>query len=249
MVHHEHHGRVTLAVIDRPERRNAVDHATLIALAEIIESCVGDGSRALVITGSGGAFSAGADLSGVEGDEFHIALRRVLTGLSATPIVTIAAVDGVALGAGTQLAVACDLRTATADSRFGIPAARLGLMVDQWTADRLSAMVGPSMARAMLLAAETIDGATAARLGFVHRIGALADALTWAEAIAQLAPLTIAGHKLMAEQNVNPAPPGDEADRRGAAAQAAYVRAWSSDDLAEGRQAFAEKRPARFVGR
>ncbi|MGE0307031.1 MAG: enoyl-CoA hydratase-related protein, partial [Acidimicrobiia bacterium] len=169
MVHHEHHGRVTLAVIDRPARRNAVDHATLIALAEIVESCVHDGSRALVVTGSGGAFSAGADLSGVEGDEFHAALRRVLDGLSTLPIVTIAAVDGVALGAGTQLAVACDLRTATAESRFGIPAARLGLMIDQWTADRLSVLLGSSMARAMLLAAETIDGTTAARLGFVHR--------------------------------------------------------------------------------
>ena len=106
-----------------------------------------------------------------------------------------AAIEGAALGAGTQLAVACDLRVATYDAQFGIPAGKLGLMVDQWTIDRLVAVAGESPARAMLLAAEVYRGDTAHRLGFVHRLGAPADAWAWAEKIAALAPLTLGGHK------------------------------------------------------
>src|SRR5205814_643762 len=106
-----------------PERRNAVDHATLLALLD----AQGDASsaRVLVLTGAPPAFSAGADLTGVEEGEFAAALGAVLRGFGALAIPTIAAIDGPALGAGTQLAVACDLRVATPGSRFGIPAARL----------------------------------------------------------------------------------------------------------------------------
>jgi enoyl-CoA hydratase len=154
---------------------------------------------------------------------------------------TIAAVEGAALGAGTQLAVACDLRVAAPDARFGIPAAKLGLMVDHWTVRRLTRRAGEGPSRAMLLAAEQVDGDAAVRLGLAQRSGRLADAMEWAAAISELAPLTIAGHKLALnrlEQEPDADPDVD----------AAVLRAWSSADLVEGMAAFRERRPPTFRG-
>ncbi len=155
-----------------------------------------EAARVVVLTGAGGHFCAGADLSGVEGDDFRAALRMLLDRLTTVPVPVIAAVEGAALGAGTQLAVACDLRVATADARFGIPAAKLGLMVDHWTVQRLAAFAGHGPARAMLLGAEEYSGERSHALGLVQRLGDLDAALAWADELATLAPLSIAGHKL-----------------------------------------------------
>jgi enoyl-CoA hydratase/carnithine racemase len=239
MIRVERRGPVALSVIDRPARRNAVDRQHLLEIRAALDSL--DDARVLVLAGAGGNFCAGADLSGVEDSAFVVALRDVLDTLRALPIAVIAAVEGVALGAGTQLAIACDLRVATADSRFGIPAAKLGLMVDHWTVGRLAAMAGHGPARAMLLAAEVLDGARAAELGLVQRVGDLDAALAWAAEISELAPLTIAGHKLALER-LESVP--DDAD-----VGAALARAWGSDDLAEGMAAFRERRPPAFRGR
>ena len=237
MIHVEWPGAVAVVTIDRPERRNAVDHPTLVELRAALDEARERSVRAFVLTGAGGAFCAGADLTGVEGAGFAKALRAVLDGLLDLPVATIAAVDGPALGAGTQLATACDLRVATPAARFGVPAARLGLMVDGWTVERLAAVAGGGAARAMLLAAETYSGEEALRLGLVQRLGSLGDAVAWAHAIAELAPLTVAGHKAVLEH------PGDDA-----VAAAALARAWGSADFNEGRRAFLEKRPPRFTG-
>ena len=108
-------------------------------------------ARVLVLTGAPPAFSAGADLTGRRGGRVRPRCSAsVLRGFTELPIPTIAAIDGPALGAGTQLAVACDLRVATPASRFGIPAARLGLVVDHWTVERLARELGWPIARAML---------------------------------------------------------------------------------------------------
>lgn len=237
----ERRGTVTVITLDRPQRRNAVDHATLVELATAIDTVRGDGTRAVVLTGEPPAFCAGADLTGVEEDEFAAALARVLTGFTELPVPVIGAIDGAALGAGSQLAAVCDLRVATATSRFGIPAARLGLVVDPWTVRRLSQEFTPSVGRAMLLAAETFDGARLHAVGAVHRLGTLDDALAWADEISSLAPLSIAGHKLALERSALAPDADDEVE-------AARARAWASDDAAEGRTAFLEKRPARFTG-
>ena len=127
------------------------------------------------------------------------------------------------------------------DARFGIPAAKLGLMVDHWTVQRLALLAGHGPARSMLLAAEVLDGRAASAVGLVQRVGTLADALAWADDIATLAPLTIAGHKLMlnrCERELHNDP--DVAD--------AFARAWRSADLGEGMAAFKERRPPRFTG-
>jgi enoyl-CoA hydratase len=117
---------------------------------------------------------------------------------------------------------------------FGIPAAKLGLMVDQWTVDRLTSVAGESPARAMLLAAEIYRGEDALRIGMVHRAGGPDAAISWAEEIARLAPLTIAGHKL----GLNGATETVYAD--------ALEQAWSSSDLLEGIAAFRERRSPSF---
>jgi enoyl-CoA hydratase len=239
VIHAERRGDVALLTLDRQERRNAVDREALAQLLAAVEDR-GD-ARVLVLTGAGGHFCAGADLTGVEDSTFATTLRGVLDALANMPIPTIAAVEGAALGAGTQLAVACDLRVAAPDATFGIPAAKLGLMVDHWTVQRLALAAGFGPARAMLLAAETLSGADALTQGLVQRAGGLDDALTWADRIAQLAPLTIAGHKLMLnrlEQGL-----GDDA-----AVTDAFARAWASNDLQEGMAAFRDRRPAAFRG-
>jgi enoyl-CoA hydratase len=194
-----------------------------------------------VLTGAGGHFCAGADLTGVEDAGFAVVLRRVLDGLRGATFPTIAAVDGAALGAGTQLAVACDLRVATAGASFGIPAGKLGLAVDHWTVQRLALLAGNGPARAMLLAAEVLKGDEALGIGLVQRLGTLEDALGWADEIASLAPLTLAAHKLAL--NRLEAAVGSDPD-----VQAAFEAAWRSADLQEGIAAFREKRLPIFHG-
>lgn len=236
-------GAVAVLTLDRPERRNALDHATLDELADAFAALAAETPRVLVLTGAGGHFCAGADLTGVEDRSFAARLQEVLDALRDLSCPTIAAVDGAALGAGTQLAVACDLRVATAGASFGIPAGKLGLMVNHWTVQRVATLAGPSTARAILLAAEVVRGDHAVRIGFANREGDLDAAVAWAAEIARLAPLTLAGHKVML--NRLEVPPVD-AD---GAVEAAFDRAWTSADLQEGLDAFRARRTAEFHGR
>lgn len=242
MIHVEDRGPVALLTIDRVERRNALDHE---ALEQMLEGHAATSSaRAVVLTGAGGHFCAGADLTAVEDAGFTDLLRRVLATLRDDPRPLIAAVDGAALGAGTQLAIACDLRIATPSARFGIPAAKLGLMVDHWTVQRLSLLAGAGPTRAMLLGAETYSGEQAEHLGFVQRLGDLAAALGWADEIAALAPLTLAGSKLALNRLEMPVGLGDDPD-----VHDAWTAAWASADLQEGVGAFRERRRPVFHGR
>lgn len=240
MIHSERRDAVAVLTIDRQDRRNAVDAGTCAELLDALNRAVADGARAVVLTGAGGHFCAGADLGGVEDDAFRTVLRQLLDRLQAVAVPVIAAVSGAALGAGTQLAIACDLRVAEPDARFGIPAAKLGLMVDHETVQRLALLAGAGPAREMLLAAEEIDGERAHRLGLVQRLGSLGDAVAWAARIASLAPLTISGHKL-ALNRLHATP--DDNDVR-----AAVAAAWSSTDLEEGMRAFRERRRPEFRG-
>ena len=231
---------VVLITLDRPERRNAVDHDTLLALLDA-QAAHAD-ARVIVLTGAPPAFSAGADLHGVEQGVFASDLARVLLGFTHLPAPVIGAIDGPALGAGAQLVSVCDLRVATPNSKFGVPAARLGLVVDHWTVERLSREFGWPVARAMLLGAEVYSGEQLHAMGSVHRLGGLDTALDWAAAISRLAPLTIAGHKLALESSAGE-PHTDPA------VEHARQRAWASDDAEEGRRAFLEKRSAAFRGK
>ena len=232
---------VATVTIDRKERRNAIDVATCVRLTDELRAAAAGGARVLVLTGAGEHFCAGADLSLIFGTELSAAIRELLNAITGLPIPVIAAVRGAALGAGTQVAMACDLRVVEPTTRFGIPAAKLGVMVDEWTVRRLSQLAGPGPARAVLLAGDELDAEAALRLGFAHRAGDLAAAQAWAAGIARLAPLSVQGHKQMLNEVEGvPSLPG--------AGAAAYERAWASADAREGLAAFRERRRPEFGG-
>jgi enoyl-CoA hydratase len=124
---------------------------------------------------------------------------------------------------------------------LGIPAAKLGLVVDHWTIRRLASEFSPPIARAMLLAAQTYTAEQLHAAGGIHRLGTLDDAVAWAHELSHLAPLTIAGHKLGLEHAA--VEPGLDEDF-----EAARTAAWASADAEEGRTAFLDKRRPNFTG-
>ncbi|MEO6021388.1 MAG: enoyl-CoA hydratase-related protein [Knoellia sp.] len=234
-------GRVTVLTIDRTERRNALNHNALDELDEAIAAAL-DRSRALVITGAGGHFCAGADLTELEDVGFTDRLAEVLARLTQAPITTIAAISGSCMGLGMQLAVACDLRVVADDARFAVPVAKLGLMVNHWTLERVARFWGEGTARHMVLTGTVLTADDAWRLGFTQVRGDLGAALELAGRAAALAPMTQAGSKLGFDVH------GDN-HAEVARYEAAFAQAWSSDDIAEGRSAFLERRTPQFEGR
>jgi enoyl-CoA hydratase len=255
MIQFEVRGRVGLATIDRPDRRNALNGELCSALRDHLVA--EPELRAMVITGSGSAFCAGADLvtrfeqteSSDDGpvDTFRPAFEELLDAIVDHPSPVIAAVNGPAVGAGMQLAVACDLRVAAPAARFAIPVGRLGVHLSPRNIWRLATLAGQGAARDFLLAGRSVDADEARRLGIVQYLAddAAASALEIAADIAASAPLAVRGHKrslnLVAEaQWLSP-----DARAEVAALEAA---AFASDDLQEGMAAFAEKRTPNFKG-
>ncbi|MFC7489190.1 MULTISPECIES: enoyl-CoA hydratase-related protein [unclassified Knoellia] len=233
--------RVTVLTIDRPDRRNALNLDALDELDEAVEAAIAV-SRAIVVTGEGGHFCAGADLTELEDVGFTDRLAEVLDRLSQAPITTVAAISGLCMGLGMQLAVGCDLRVVTDDARFAVPVARLGLMVDHWTLERVTRFWGEGAARHMVLTGAVLTADDAWRLGFAQVRGDLDAALELAASAADLAPMTQAGSKLGFDAHG-----GNHTEV--ARYEAAFAEAWSSDDLTEGRSAFRERRTPQFQGR
>ena len=157
MILSEVRGRVGVVTIDRHERRNALDLEHVEDLRDAVDTLVSEGVRSMVITGAGSSFCSGADLGGVYGPGFRDALYVTLDAISSAPMPVIAAVNGPAIGAGTQVAIACDLRVAAPSAKFAIPTARNGLAVDPWTIRRLALIAGGGAARAILLGCEQFD--------------------------------------------------------------------------------------------
>ena len=232
-------GPVVILELQREDRRNALNLELCREIHAAVDEAVAGGARVIVITGQGTAFCSGADLGGVYGDEFLDALYGMLHHLAKLPMPLIAAVNGPAIGAGTQLAIACDLRVAGETAKFGVPTARNGLAVDAWTIRTLSAIAGAGPARRLMLAAETFDRDTALGMGLADRPGTLDDAVAWAHEIAEFAPLTLAHNKLILN--------GSSDDD--AAIEASFDAVWASADVREGAAARAEKRTPKFEGR
>lgn len=256
IVGYESDGQVARVTISRPERRNALNHRGLEELHDGVRRASADDVRSLIVTGDADHFCSGADLTELEDLAFTRALRTVLDDLGALPFPTIAAIAGACMGLGSQIALSCDLRIATPDARFAVPVAKLGLMVDHWTVQRLALLAGHSTARWMLLTAESVAAAEAHRVGLVHRLvdvpdgaspGAtvLAAAEELADGITRLAPLSLRAAKLGLDLLQRPT---GEVDPDGSYV-AAFEAAWASDDIVEGRRAFTERRPPVFRGR
>ncbi|MGV9616386.1 enoyl-CoA hydratase [Nocardia xishanensis] len=235
-------GDVVTIELQREERRNALNHELVTRLREAVLAAVAEGARVIVLTGRGPIFSAGADLSGVYSDDFLSDLLDMLHTIESVPVPVISAINGGALGAGVQLALASDLRVIAPDAYIAIPAAKLGITVDRWTVRRLVSLIGGGPARTILLGAERVPAADCYSFGFANKLGTLADAQEWAKSIAELAPLSLRHMKLVLNDDGTREP--ESAQQR-----AALEAAWTSADAHEGRTARAEKRAAKFVGR
>lgn len=241
MIHLSDRDGVGLLELDRPQRRNALDIAQCRRLVDAVAELLGRGVRALVVTGAGSSFCSGADFGEVHTDGFRDALHAALHAVRAAPVPTVAAVNGPAIGAGTQLAIACDLRIADAGAVFGVPAAQLGVAVDPWTLHRLAQLAGGGTARAVALSCDRLDAGLAHTRGLVDRLGDRDAALAWAADLARLAPLTLRYSALVLDRTDLP---DDDPELL-----AAFEACWASEDLAEGRSARREGRAPRFRGR
>jgi enoyl-CoA hydratase len=230
-------GDVLIVELQRPEQRNALDLDQCRRLHKAVDEAVEARARAIVITGRGSVFCSGADLGGVYGEEFLTALYGMLHHLAEVSVPLIAAVNGPAIGAGTQLAMACDLRVADRSATFAVPTARNGMAVDGWTVRRLMELAGAGRASRVMLAADSIDRDEALACGLADRAGSLEDAIAWAHEIAVLAPLSVAHSKLILR--------GAPEDVVGTS----FQQVWASEDVRESARARAENRAPVFKGR
>lgn len=237
-------GPVATVVIHNPARRNAMTAAMWRQLPELLDRFEADPAvRALVLTGADGTFCAGADLGDLDelldaGDASIAVEAEERLAAFAKP--TVAAIRGACVGGGCQLAVACDLRIAADDTRFGVPPARLGLVYPAPTTRRLARLVGPAAAKHLLFTAELIDAERALRVGLVDEV-LPADALAArvgeiTAAVAARSQLTVTAAKEIID---------GRADDDRIAWWHGQVRA--SGEAREGVTAANERRPARFT--
>lgn len=249
----ERRGAAVLLTLNRPKALNALDAATLEALAEAVEQVRGSDARALVLTGEGRAFAAGADIeamgqmSPLEAAAFSRLGHSSFASLESLAIPTIAAVNGFALGGGCELALACDWIYASTNARFGQPEVKLGLIPGFGGTSRLTRRVGVAWAKQMVLTADTLKADEAARIGLVNRVfepdELLDAALKTAEQVGALGPVAVSLAKGVLQQ-------AQDADLNVAHAleQNAFGLAFASADRDEGIAAFLEKRDAKFKG-
>jgi enoyl-CoA hydratase/carnithine racemase len=244
--------------IANPERRNALDHDILGAIAATLPR-LDDGiaTRCVLITGTPPLFSAGYDIAGFTEDAFEdetealVAhpFQAAMEAIVAHPWPTVAAINGLCLGGGLELAVSCDLRIAAAGAKLGMPPAKLGLIYGHTGLRRFLETIGLPRTREMFFTGRNLDAARAERIGLVNevvddgRIGA--EAIALAAEIAAAAPLSTRGNKrvidlLAANPVLSPSQEEELVELRRSC--------FGSADFREGIDAFAEKRRPVWTG-
>ena len=249
-------GGIVTVTINRAAKRNAVSLAMWRRLAEIFSGLSRrKGARAVILTGAGGHFSAGADISEFATVRADATMGRnyeaIADGATRTvrdcPLPTVAAVSGYALGGGCGLALACDFRLGDATTQMGIPAARLGNVYGPLDCSLLLRQVGLANAKRILYSGRAFGLDECRRVGLVDMVAEQGSALSAARAFAadlsQSAPLSISGAKLVLEALTS-----GTADARADEIDAFIARALDSADYREGAAAFTEKRRPRFRG-
>jgi enoyl-CoA hydratase len=247
---------VAVVTIDRPDALNALNGETLTALRDRLRELAGDADvHVLVVTGAGGrAFAAGADIKemvhmGVLDSHAWGSLGHECARLLETmPKPTIAAVNGIAVGGGCELALACDIRYAADNASFGQPEINLGVIPGWGGTQRLARAVGAGLAKDLILTGRTIDAAEAFRIGLVsavHPHEELLDrVLETAASLARKSPVALSA----AKDAANRALQGDLG--AGLAYEAILFSAlFATEDQKEGMMAFSEKREPGFKGR
>lgn len=233
---------VTTIEMQRPDRRNALNSELVEGLRKAIVQAVADDIRAIVLTGQGSVFCAGADLSGdAFAEDYPDRLIALNKAIDEAPMPVIGAINGPAIGAGLQLAMICDLRVVSPDAFFQFPTAKYGLALDNWSIRRLTSLAGHGRARSMLLTAEKLTADVALQTGMANRIGSLADAQKWAEEIAGLAPLALRHAKRVLNDD------GAYEDQSPVHKEL-FERAWASQDVIEAQVARMQKRQPNFKG-
>ena len=253
-VRSERIGAVGVLTLNRPDALNALDRATLLGLADAIPEIASDsGVGALVLTGEGRAFAAGADIAEMRGldpgaaAEFSRLGHETLAALEALPIPTIAAVNGFALGGGCELALACDWIYASEKARFGQPEVALGLIPGFGGTSRLPRRVGIAWARELVLTGDPIRAEEALRIGLANRVFSpeklLEKSIAAAESAAAKGGVAVGIAKNLMQE-------GQDCDVRTAHSmeQSAFGLVFSSADRQEGMDAFLEKRDPNFRG-
>ncbi|HEY5145468.1 MAG TPA: enoyl-CoA hydratase-related protein [Polyangiaceae bacterium] len=253
----EQRGTVAVWVLDRPTRMNALSRAALIALGALSREAATNASiRAIVITGAGDkAFCAGADLkerqSMTEDDvRAQIDLYRAELGpLDRCPKPVVAAINGLALGGGLELALICDLRVAAAHAELGLPETSIGIIPGAGGTQRLPRIVGEGRAKEMILLARRVSAVEALGWGLVNRVtpagqSVVDDAVAWIRPIAEGAPIAQAAALEAIDRGAEvPLEVGLALEKVG------YDRTLTSADRREALAAFAEKRAPKFSGR
>ena len=245
---------VVWVTLDRPRAKNALSRAVNLELRRLAGELGGDRAvRAVILTGGGDAFWAGADLkerrgvAAADSGPYVDAIAGAITAWAAMPKATIAAMGGVALGGGLELALACDFRVAAEGAVMGLTEVRLGIMPGAGGTQRLARLIGVARAKELVLTGRRIDAARALDIGLVGRVVPATELRGAAEELAgelaACAPLSVAMAKRAIDRGVDL--PLDEAlalERR------CYDVTLFSEDRNEGLRAFAEKRPPRFTG-
>lgn len=249
-------GQVLRVTINRPEALNALNSEVLRQLGAVLESVAADAeARAVIITGAGDrAFIAGADIkemstkSPLEGREFARVGHRITRLIEEMDKPVIAAINGVALGGGCELALACDVRLASEKAKLGQPEVNLGIMPGWGGTVRLARIVGEGIAREIIFSGRLVSAEDAQRIGLVNAVFApdrLADeALQMATTIASKAPLAIA----YAKRSMNRARSLDTVAATELEADL-FALCFATEDQKEGMAAFIDKRSASFIGK
>ena len=250
-------GGVGYLTFNNPERHNAVSLEMWEAASGILADFAADKAiRVVVLTGAGGkAFVSGADISKFESersskeaiDRYNVAVDKANTAVYEFPKPTIAMIRGYCIGGGVGLALCCDMRICSDNSKFGVPAAKLGLGYGFTGIKKLVDVVGPSFAKEIFYTARQFTAPEALQMGLVNRM--LPDAelekyvKDYADTISGNAPLTVDAVKFIVGEVVKP-----ESKQNLKKCAELVAECFASKDYIEGRKAFMEKRKAAFIG-
>ena len=245
--------RLAVVTINRPEVRNALSRQVLAELRDVLaELRERDDVGIVAFTGAGPtAFVAGADIAQLRHYDLHTGLdadmQRTFDAVEAFPKPTVAAVNGFALGGGCELAMACDIRIAAENARFGLPETTLSVLPGAGGTQRLARLVGTGRAIEMILTGRFVDAAEAHTIGLVTAVvppdGLRAELRALADRILAKGPLAVRLAKLVIRA-------GMDTDRHTGQVieQLAQTVLYTTADKAEGASAFLEKRPPTFTG-